>query len=74
MKSAKGWVTYMFPPELAHPKEMVLAARLVAQKRIRIDPMITHKLEGIEKMAQALEITANKSKYGALNPAQVRFS
>lgn len=67
-------VTYMFPPELAHPKEMVLAARLVAQKRIRIDSMITHKLEGIEKIPQSLEITANKTKYGALNPAQVRFA
>ena len=67
-------VTYMFPAELAHPKEMVLAARLVAQKRIRLDPMITHKLEGIEKIMEAIEITANKPKYNALNPAQVRFS
>jgi threonine dehydrogenase-like Zn-dependent dehydrogenase len=66
-------VTYMFPPELARPKEMVLAARLVAQKRIRIDPMITHKLEGIEKVLEAVEITSNKAKYSALNPAQVRF-
>lgn len=67
-------VTYLFPQELARPKEMVLAARLVAQKRIRIDPMITHKLEGIEKIPEALEITGNKAKYGALNPAQVRVS
>ena len=67
-------VTYMFPPELATPKQMVLAARLIAQKRINIDPMITHKLEGIEKIAESLEITANKAKYGALNPAQVRFA
>jgi threonine dehydrogenase-like Zn-dependent dehydrogenase len=67
-------VTYMFPPELATPKQMVLAARLIAQKRINIDPMITHKLEGIEKVAESLEITANKAKYGALNPAQVRFA
>jgi len=67
-------VTYMFPPELAAPDEMMLAARLVAQKRIDIDSMITHKLEGIEKMLEALDITANKGKYGALNPAQVKFS
>jgi threonine dehydrogenase-like Zn-dependent dehydrogenase len=64
----------MFPPELATPKQMVLAARLIAQKRINIDPMITHKLEGIEKIAESLEITANKAKYGALNPAQVQFA
>lgn len=67
-------ITYLFPPELAGPKEMALAARLVAQKRIHINPMITHKLEGIDQIPQALEITANKAKYGALNPAQVRFS
>ncbi len=67
-------VTYMFPPELASPKDMALAARLIAQKRIKIDPMITHKLEGIEKVLESLEITANKAKYGALNPAQVRFA
>lgn len=67
-------VTYLFPPDLAHPKEMALAARLVAQKRIRIDPMITHKLEGVEKIPEAMEITGNKPKYGALNPAQVRFA
>lgn len=66
-------VTYLFPQELAHPKEMVLAARLVAQKRIALDPMITHKLEGIEKILEAVEITGNKPKYAALNPAQVRF-
>lgn len=36
--------------------------------------MITHKLEGIEKIPQALEMTGNKPKYGMLNPAQVRFS
>ena len=26
------------------------------------------------KIAESLEITANKAKYGALNPAQVRFA
>jgi len=67
-------VTYLFPQELASPKEMVLAARLLAQKRIQIDLMITHKLEGIEKIPEALEITGNKPKFGALNPAQVRIS
>ena len=66
-------VTFMFPKR-ATPKHMVLAARLIVQKRINIDPMITHKLEGIEKVAESLEITANKAKYGALNPAQVRFA
>jgi threonine dehydrogenase-like Zn-dependent dehydrogenase len=67
-------VTYPFPQELAQPKDMVLAARLVAQKWIHIDSMITHKLEGIKKIRDALDITGNKQKYSALNPAQVRCS
>lgn len=67
-------VTYMFPPELATPTQMALAARLIAQRRIRIEPMITHKLDGVGKIPESLEITANKAKYGALNPAQVRFA
>jgi len=31
-------------------------------------------IEGIEKIPEAMEITGNKAKYGALNPAQVQIS
>jgi threonine dehydrogenase-like Zn-dependent dehydrogenase len=46
---------------------------LVASKRVQTAPLVTHILDGIEKVPEAIEITAHKSKYGAINPAQVRF-
>ncbi len=53
---------------LAHLQQVV---RLVASGRIRLGPMLTHALKGIESVKQAFEITANKSAHGAINPAQV---
>ena len=32
---------------------------------------VTHLLRGLESVPQAFDITANKGKYGAINPAQV---
>ena len=58
----------MRPPS---PKIINYAIDLVATKRVQIEPMITHVLHGIEKVPEALEISGNKSKYGAINPAQV---
>ena len=45
--------------------------RLVASGRVQLGETITHVLEGIESVPQAFEITANKGKYQAINPAQV---
>ena len=45
--------------------------RLVATGRISMAPTIRHVLEGIDKVPEAFEITANKGKYQAINPAQV---
>jgi threonine dehydrogenase-like Zn-dependent dehydrogenase len=53
---------------LAHLEHTV---RLVASGRVRLKPTITHVLNGLEAVPQAFEITANKGKYGAINPAQV---
>jgi threonine dehydrogenase-like Zn-dependent dehydrogenase len=66
-------LTYMFPQSQAGARDMALAARLVAQGRVRLDPMITHKLDGIGQIPEAMEITGNKAAHGALNPAQVRI-
>ncbi|MBI3075835.1 MAG: zinc-binding dehydrogenase [Deltaproteobacteria bacterium] len=70
---AKG-ITYMFPQELAGRWEATLAARLVVQRRVQVEPMLTHKLGGIERVLEAMEMTANKAKYGVLNPVQVRIA
>jgi threonine dehydrogenase-like Zn-dependent dehydrogenase len=45
---------------------------LVATKRVQIAPLVSHELEGLDKMLEAIEITGNKAKYGAINPAQVK--
>ena len=61
---------YLFPDisTLAHLEHTV---RLVASGRVRLKPTITHVLHGLESVPQAFEITANKGKYQAINPAQV---
>jgi len=61
---------YLFPDisTLAHLEHTV---RLVASGRVRLKPTITHVLQGIDAVPQAFEITANKGKYKAINPAQV---
>jgi len=46
-------------------------AKLISTKRINVKKSVTHVLEGIDKLAEAFEITGNKGKYKAINPAQV---
>jgi threonine dehydrogenase-like Zn-dependent dehydrogenase len=53
------------------PRIINYAMDLVATKRVQIEPMITHVLHGIEKVPESLDISGNKAKYGAINPAQV---
>jgi threonine dehydrogenase-like Zn-dependent dehydrogenase len=50
------------------------AIDLVASKRVQIEPTVTHILKGIEKVPEAFEISGNKAKYDAVNPAQVIVS
>lgn len=61
---------YVFPDisTLSHLEHTV---RLVASGRVRLRPTITHVLSGLESVPQAFEITANKGRYQAINPAQV---
>jgi threonine dehydrogenase-like Zn-dependent dehydrogenase len=61
---------YLFPDisTLAHLEYTV---RLVASGRVRLKPMITHVLSGIESVPEAFYITAHKGKYKAISPAQV---
>ncbi len=61
---------FLFPDisTLAHLEHTV---RLVASGRVRLEPTITHVLSGLESVPRAFEITANKGKYQAINPAQV---
>ncbi len=61
---------YLFP-DISTRAHLELTVRLVASGRVNVRPMITHILNGLKAVPQAFEITANKGRYGALNPAQV---
>lgn len=50
------------------------AVRLVSSGRIKVKPMISHILHGLENIPEAFEITGNKKKYQATGPAQVIVS
>ena len=61
---------YLFP-DISTKAHLEHTVRLVASGRVHVKPTITHVLEGLESAPQAFEITANKGKYQAINPAQV---
>ncbi|MCX6612605.1 MAG: alcohol dehydrogenase catalytic domain-containing protein [Acidobacteria bacterium] len=64
---------YLFP-DISTLEHLQHTVNLVAAGRVRMKPTITHVLEGIERVPEAFEITANKGKYKAINPAQVRMA
>jgi threonine dehydrogenase-like Zn-dependent dehydrogenase len=61
---------YLFP-DISTMGHLEHTVRLVASGRVRLKPTIRHVLSGIESVPKAFEITANKGKYQAINPAQV---
>ncbi len=61
---------YLFP-DISTQAHLQHTVRLVATGRVKLKPTIRHILQGIESVPQAFEITANKGKYQAINPAQV---
>ena len=63
---------YLFP-DISTREHLRHTVQLVASGRVRLEPTIRHVLHGIESVPQAFEITANKGKYQAINPAQVIF-
>ena len=63
---------YLFP-DISTPEHLEHTVRLVASGRVHMEATITHILEGLESVPQAFEITANKGKYKAINPAQVKM-
>jgi threonine dehydrogenase-like Zn-dependent dehydrogenase len=61
---------YLFP-DVSTRAHLEFTVRLVASGRVNVKPTITHILKGIESVPKAFEITANKGKFQAINPAQV---
>jgi threonine dehydrogenase-like Zn-dependent dehydrogenase len=60
-------------PDISTQAHLEHTVRLVASGRVSLKPTITHVLDGLESVPQAFEITANKGKHRAINPAQVRL-
>ncbi len=60
-----------FFPDISTQCHLEHTVRLVASGRVRLRPTITHVLDGLEAVPRAFEITANKGRYQAINPAQV---
>ena len=61
---------YLFP-DISTLEHLEHTVRLVSSGRVRLKQTITHVLDGIESAPRAFEITANKGKFQAINPAQV---
>ena len=61
---------YVFP-DISTQAHLEHTVRLVASRRVDVKSTITHELQGIESVPESFEITANKGKYHAINPAQV---
>ncbi len=63
---------YLFP-DISTQAHLEHTVRLVATGRVQLRPTITHILSGLESVPEAFEITANKGKYRAINPAQIEL-
>jgi len=61
---------YLFP-DISTSFHLEYTVGLVATDRVRLKPMITHVLPGIDSVPEAFDITAHKGKYKAISPAQV---
>ncbi len=61
---------YIFP-DISTLDHLAHTVRLASSGRVHLKPTITHVLHGLDKVPEAFEITANKGKYAAINPAQV---
>jgi threonine dehydrogenase-like Zn-dependent dehydrogenase len=61
---------YIFP-DISNASHLKHTVGLVASGRVSMRRTITHVLHGIDAVPKAFEITANKGKFKAINPAQV---
>ena len=68
---ASAACAYLFPDISTQAHLAVHRAVWSRRDASDLKPTITHVLSGIESVPHAFEITANKGKYKAINPAQV---
>jgi threonine dehydrogenase-like Zn-dependent dehydrogenase len=58
-------------PALGARRHLRLAANMAVQGRLKIDPLISHLVWGLEQVPNAFEITAHKRRFGATGPCQI---
>jgi threonine dehydrogenase-like Zn-dependent dehydrogenase len=58
-------------PALGAARHMRLAANMAMQGRLKIDPLISHVVRGLDQAPKAFEITADKRRFGATGPCQI---
>ena len=58
-------------PALGARRHLRLAANMAVQGRLKIDPLISHVVWGLEQAPKAFEITADKRRFGATGPCQI---
>lgn len=61
-------------PSMLDERLFETTVRFVASGRVRLKPMITRVLQGIESVPEAFALTAAKARHGLINPAQVLLS
>lgn len=61
-------------PRLTTTTHLRHASRLVASEQVRLKPIITQVLTGIENVPKAFEMTADKGKQNSIMPVQVIMS
>ncbi len=66
-------IRYIFLPPPS-PKLLQHTVDLVATGKLKLTPLISHVLEGLDKVPQAIDMSLNKGKYKLMNPAQVVVS
>lgn len=64
---------YLFP-SLMDRRLFEDTVQLLASGAVDVKPMVTHVLHGLEQVPEAFALTADKSRHGLINPAQVVVS
>jgi threonine dehydrogenase-like Zn-dependent dehydrogenase len=63
----------LFPSQLDQ-RLFQTTINLVASGRVDVKSLVSRSVDGLDKVTEAFEMTANKAKYGLINPAQVVIS
>lgn len=66
-------IRYLFP-SLMDRRLFEDTVNLLASGQVNVKPMVTHVLQGLEQVPTAFALTADKSRHGLVNPAQVVVS